>query len=56
MSSSAVATVTIVATVSTYVVAGGVGLFGVSDSIEAFSGDTNPVRDWIMGGNQLAYV
>ena len=55
MSSSAVATVTTVATVSTYVVAGGVGLFGVSDSIEAFSGDTNPVRDWIMGGNQLAY-
>ena len=33
----------------------GTELFGASDDIEAFSGGINPVRDYLMGGNQTAY-
>ena len=55
LSTTAVSTAITVATISTYVVAGGVGLFGASDAIEAFSGGINPIRDYVMGGNQTAY-
>ena len=56
LSATAVSTAVTVATVSTYVVAGGVGLFGASDAIESFSdGKVNPIRDYVMGGNQSAY-
>ena len=55
LSTSAVANVITVATISTYVVTGGVALFGASDAIEVFSGGINPIRDYIMYGNQQAY-
>ena len=55
LSTTAVSTAITVATISTYVVAGGVALFGASDAVEAFSGDINPIRDYVMGGNQTAY-
>ncbi len=55
MSSSVVATVVTVATVSTYVVAGGVVILGVSDLVEIITDDFNPIRDVLMGGNQKAY-
>ena len=55
LSTTAVSTAITIATVSTYVVAGGVGLFGASDAIEVFSGGVNPIRDYVMGGNQTAY-
>ncbi len=55
LSATTVSTVTTVATVSTYVVATGVGLFGASDAIEAYSGGTNPIRDYVFAGNQTAY-
>ena len=55
LSTTAVSTAITVATISTYVVAGGVALFGASDAIEAFSSGINPIRDYVMGGNQTAY-
>lgn len=55
LSTTAVSTAITVATISTYVVAGGVALFGASDAVEAFSGGINPIRDYVMGGNQTAY-
>ena len=55
LSSTAVSTVITAATVSTYVVAGGVGLFGASNAMEVLSGGINPIRDYVMGGNQVAY-
>ena len=50
LSTTAVSTAITVATISTYVVAGGVALFGASDAVEAFSGGINPIRDYVMGG------
>ena len=55
LSTTAVSTAVTIATISTYGIAGGVGLFGANDAIEAFSGGFNPIRDCIMGGNQTAY-
>ena len=55
VSTTAVSTAITVATISTYVVAGVVALFGASDAIETFSGGINPIRDYVMGGNQTAY-
>ncbi len=55
LSTTAVSTAITIATISTYVVAGGVGLFGANDAIEAFSGGINPIRDYVMGGNQVVY-
>ena len=55
LSTTAVSTAVTIATVSTYIVAGGVGLFGANDAIEVFSGGINPIRDYVMGGNQTAY-
>ena len=55
LSAAAVSTVATVAVASTYVVATGVGLFGLSDSIEAFTSGFNPIRDSVMGGNQATY-
>ena len=55
LSTTAVSTAISIATISTYVVAGGVGLCGASDAIEAFSGGINPIRDYMMGGNETAY-
>ncbi len=55
LSTTAISAVVTFATVSTYAVAGGVALFGLSDAIEVFSEGTNPIRDYIMGGNQTAY-
>ena len=55
LSTTAVSTAITVATISTYVVAGVVALFGASDAVEAFSGGINPIRDYVMGGNQTAY-
>ena len=55
LSATTVSTVATIATISTYAVATGIGLFGLSDSIEAFSGGFNPIRDCVMGGNQTAY-
>ena len=55
LSTTVVSTAITIATISTYVVAGGVALFGVSDAVEAFSGGINPIRDYVMGGNQTAY-
>ena len=55
LSTTAVSTAITFATISTYVVAGGVALFGASDAVEAFSGGINPIRDYVMGGNQIAY-
>lgn len=54
-SATAVSTIATVATIVTYVVAGGVSLFGLSDAVEVWSGGTNPIRDWVIGGNQTAY-
>ena len=54
-SAGTIATLTAVATNATYVVAGGVALFGANDAIEAATGGTNIVRDGILGGNQTAY-
>jgi len=55
LTTTVVSSVVTGATVTTYVVAGGVALFGVSDAIEAFSGGTNPIRDYLLGGNQKTY-
>ena len=55
LSTTAVSTAITIATISTYVVAGGVGLLGANDAIEAFSGGINPIRDYVMGGNQATY-
>ena len=55
LSTGAIATASTIATVATYGVAGGVALFGASDSIEAASGGTNPIRDYVLGGNQSLY-
>ena len=55
LSTTAVSTAITVATISTYVVAGGVALLGASDAVEAFSSGINPIRDYVMGGNQTAY-
>lgn len=55
MSSTAVATTVSVATTATYVVAAGVAAFAASDVVEVISETCNPIRDWVMGGNQAAY-
>lgn len=55
LSAGTVSTVVTIATVSTYVVAGGVAIFGASDLVEVITDDFNPVRDLLMGGSQKAY-
>ena len=55
LSTAAVSTAITIGTISTYAVAGGVALLGTSNAIEAFSGGINPVRDYVMGGNQTLY-
>ena len=55
LSAGTVSTITTLATFGTYVVAGGVGIFGLSDAVEIISGGYNPIRDDFMGGNQSIY-
>ena len=55
LSTTAVSTAVTIATASTCFVAFGVGLFGASNAVEVFSGGINPIRDYAMGGNQMAY-
>lgn len=55
MSSTAVATTVSIATTATYVVATGVAIFSASDLVEVVTETCNPIRDWVMGGNQEVY-
>ena len=55
LSTGAIATVTAIATNATYVIAGGVALFGANEAVESVTGGTNLIRDKVMGGNQSAY-
>lgn len=55
LSVTTVSTIATIATIGTYVIAAGVGLFGLSDTIEIATDGLNPIRDWVMGGSQTAY-
>ncbi len=55
LSTGAVATVTAIATNATYVIAGGVTLFGANEAVDKATSGTNIIRDKVMGGNQSAY-
>ncbi len=55
LSAAAVSTVATVASIATVAVGVGIAAFGVSDAIEVWSDGVNPIRDWVMGGNQTLY-
>lgn len=55
ISSTAVGTTVSIATTATYVVATGVAIFSASDLVEVVTETCNPIRDWVMGGNQEVY-
>ena len=55
LSTATVSFISTAATIGTYIVAGGIALFGISDAVEIGTGGYNPIRDDFMGGNQTAY-
>ena len=55
LSASAVSTVCTVAMVTTQVLGVTIGLCGISDAIESFTGGYNPIRDELLGGDNALY-
>ncbi|MBQ8872423.1 MAG: RHS repeat-associated core domain-containing protein [Clostridia bacterium] len=55
LSAATVSTVATVASIATTTVGVGIAAFGVSDAIEVWSGGLNPIRDWVLEGDQNIY-
>ncbi len=55
MSAVGVSIVGSIASLATITVGVGIAAFGLSDAIEVWSDGVNPIRDYVMGGNQTAY-